>query len=334
MSFPNVLQIAHRGGAGLWPENTLEAFSRAIEAGVDGIELDVHLTLDGIAVIHHDEALKPAIARGADGQWLIPPTPLIKNMTLADLQQYDVGRLRPGSAYGSRYPEQTPVDGARIAPLESLLLLVKEKASADFRLYIELKTAILDLSLSASPEPLAEAVVELVRRHGLERQPIFVSFDWRALSHARTIAPEIANAFTTLPFFQIDPLDPSLAHDAPGSDDALIRSRSAEGAPWSGGYDWRAQRGAGFAERMIRAIAAAPADGWFAWYGDVTGEAMLPAREFGLSVSCWTVDEPDDMRRLAALRVDAILTDRPDRLKFVLGEDPADAGVTPAEGFR
>ncbi|MCF8470803.1 MAG: glycerophosphodiester phosphodiesterase, partial [Parvibaculum sp.] len=41
------LQVAHRGGAGLWPENTMAAFTHALEAGVDGIELDVHLTRDG-----------------------------------------------------------------------------------------------------------------------------------------------------------------------------------------------------------------------------------------------------------------------------------------------
>ncbi|MDO9125933.1 MAG: glycerophosphodiester phosphodiesterase family protein, partial [Parvibaculum sp.] len=70
------LQVAHRGGAGLWPENTMAAFERAIGAGADGIELDVHLTRDGKLAVHHDESLKPAIARGPDGQWLTRPTPL------------------------------------------------------------------------------------------------------------------------------------------------------------------------------------------------------------------------------------------------------------------
>ncbi len=312
------LQIAHRGGAGLWPENTLEAFSRAIEEGVDGVELDVHLTRDGILVIHHDESLKPAIARGPDGLWLSRPTPLIKELTLADLERYDVGRLRPGSRYGSRYPKQTPMDGARIPTLDQLLVLVKEKAGAHFRLYIELKTALLDLSQSASPEELASAAVTLVRHHQLETQTTFVSFDWRALARAKSLAPEIANAFTTLPFHEIDPADSSANADKPGTEGALIRTASARGAPWCAGYDWHAQRGSSFAKCMIRAIAAAPADGWFAWYGDVTPETVELARNFGLTVSCWTVDDPADMRRLAGLGVDAILTDRPDTLKVVL----------------
>ncbi|HCX66954.1 MAG TPA: hypothetical protein DHK64_05290, partial [Rhodobiaceae bacterium] len=45
------LHVAHRGGAGLWPENTMVAFERAIAAGADGIELDVHLSRDGLLVV-------------------------------------------------------------------------------------------------------------------------------------------------------------------------------------------------------------------------------------------------------------------------------------------
>ena len=49
--------FAHRGFSGKYPENTLLAFRKAIEAGADGIELDVHLSCDGIPVIIHDETL-------------------------------------------------------------------------------------------------------------------------------------------------------------------------------------------------------------------------------------------------------------------------------------
>lgn len=313
-----VLKIAHRGGAGLWPENTMEAFERAITAGADGIELDVHLSADGILVVHHDESLKPSIARGTDGQWLTRPTPLLKDLSFAELQRYDIGRLRPGAGYAARYPEQTSFDGAHIPALRNVYELVKAKAPADFRLYVELKTALLDLSQSADPEALADAAVALTREHGLSEQVTFVSFDWRALAHARKIAPDIGNAFTTLPFYQIDPHDPSAALDKPGSEHEQLRTASAEGAPWAAGFDWRGQEGPDFSTRMLKAIAAAPADGWFAWHGDVTPAAMAFCREAGLSVSCWTVDEEAEMRRLAELGVDAILTDRPDRLSKAL----------------
>lgn len=313
------LQVAHRGGAGLWPENTMAAFARAIEAGADGIELDVHLTSDGQLVVHHDESLKPAIARGPDGQWLTRPTPLLKELTFKDLGDYDIGRLRSDARYAARYPEQTAIDGERIPLLADVYDLVKNRAKPGFRLYVELKTALLDLSQSADPVELADAAVALTREHGLEATVTFVSFDWRALARAKEQAPGILNAFTMLPFFQIDPSDPAAQRDKPGSEDEAVRRASAEGAPWANGYDWRHADGATFSERMLRAIAAAPADGWFAWHGDVTSEAAALAAELGLAVSCWTVDDEAEMKRLAALGVEAILTDRPDRLAKVLG---------------
>jgi glycerophosphoryl diester phosphodiesterase len=315
---PKPLQIAHRGGTGLWPENTIEAFTHAIDAGADGIELDVHLSRDGLLVVHHDESLKPAIARGPNGKWLDRPTPLIKDLTYAELQRYDIGQLRPGSTYGARYPDQTPIGGAAIPRLEDALAVAKSHAKPDFHIYVELKTALLDLTQSAAPEPLADAAVALVRRMGMDHRVTFVSFDWRALAHAKKIAPDIPNAFTTLPFFQIDPDDASAARDKPGSEDVAIRAASASGAPWAAGHDWRDQTGPTFAARMLKAIGAAPANGWFAWAGDVTAETMALAKELDLKVSCWTVDEPAEMQRLAKLGVDAILTDRPDRLRATL----------------
>ena len=312
------LHVAHRGGAGLWPENTMAAFTRAIAAGADGIELDIHLTRDGKLVVHHDESLKPAIARGPDGAWLTRPTPLLKNLTHDEMRAYDIGRLRPGARYGARYPDQVPADGERIPLLAEVYALVKEKAKTGFRLYVELKTALLDLSQSADPHELADAAVALTREYGLEETVTFVSFDWRALARAKEIAPSIRNAFTTLPFFQVDPEDASARRDEPGSEDDLIRKASAAGAPWANGHDWRLQSGAAFAERMLRAIAAGPADGWFAWHGDVTPANAALARELGLAVSCWTVDVEAEMKRLAALGVEAILTDRPDRLAKAL----------------
>ena len=52
------LAFAHRGGARLWPENTLEAFRGALAAGFRYIETDLHMTRDGVIVIHHDERLE------------------------------------------------------------------------------------------------------------------------------------------------------------------------------------------------------------------------------------------------------------------------------------
>ncbi|MBT8330937.1 MAG: hypothetical protein KJP06_01290, partial [Deltaproteobacteria bacterium] len=111
----NVYVIGHRGSAGLMPENTLAGFSRACELGVDAVELDVLVSADGEIVVYHDFRLKPDLTRKPDGLWLnsgLPPA--IRDLQLADLKRYDVGRLKPGSRYSRRYPEQQSADGERI----------------------------------------------------------------------------------------------------------------------------------------------------------------------------------------------------------------------------
>src|SRR5436189_125773 len=63
---PRPLVFAHRGGAALAPENTIEAFDHALALGADGFELDVRLSRDGIAVVHHDRTLdRTTRVRGA-----------------------------------------------------------------------------------------------------------------------------------------------------------------------------------------------------------------------------------------------------------------------------
>ena len=84
--------IGHRGAAGLLPENTIAGFKKAMEIGVDTIELDIRLTSDNEAVVYHDSRLNPAITRDTDGKW-IKERHLIKELTLSEVQSYDVGKL-------------------------------------------------------------------------------------------------------------------------------------------------------------------------------------------------------------------------------------------------
>ena len=76
---PRPLVIAHQGGDGLWPSNTLFAFEHATELGVDVLEMDIHMTKDGVLVVSHDET----VDRLTDG------TGLIKEMTLSEVQALD-----------------------------------------------------------------------------------------------------------------------------------------------------------------------------------------------------------------------------------------------------
>src|SRR5262245_22053429 len=81
----------HRGARGLAPENTLNAFARALEIGVTTLETDLAVTKDGVLVLSHDPLLNPDITRGPGNRWLNSPTPAIHTLTLDELQRFDVG---------------------------------------------------------------------------------------------------------------------------------------------------------------------------------------------------------------------------------------------------
>jgi glycerophosphoryl diester phosphodiesterase len=184
------LNIAHRGGAQLMPENTLAAFADALARGCDGIELDVQLSADGVAVVHHDYRLNPGYCRGPEGHWLRGETPRIKDLTLLQLQAHDVGRPAPGSDYAHAHPGVTPVDGARIPTLAEVVALAQGKA---LQLFVELKSGLSPDS--ADPEALADAALAMGGGH-LD-QVIFVGFDWRGLARVRRRAPKARCWFTT-----------------------------------------------------------------------------------------------------------------------------------------
>ena len=95
----------HRGARGLAPENTLAGFARALAIGVSTLELDLGVTADYRLVVIHDSRLDPATTRGPDGRWLTPPTPAVRELMLAQLRQFDVGRLEPASRLRRLLPE-------------------------------------------------------------------------------------------------------------------------------------------------------------------------------------------------------------------------------------
>jgi len=165
-----VWNIAHRGGAQLMPENTLAAFADAMARGCDGAELDVQLSRDGVAVVHHDFRLKAGLAR-KDGVWLTEPGPRIKDLTLEELRQYDVGTAQPGGDYARSHP-LLKATSARVPTLEEVAALTSGR---DFLLFVELKC---DASAdSANPVALADAAYAIAGD-----QAIYVGFDWRALA--------------------------------------------------------------------------------------------------------------------------------------------------------
>jgi glycerophosphoryl diester phosphodiesterase len=183
------LNIAHRGGAALRPENTLAAFRHAIALGCDGAELDVQLSADGMAVVHHDFRLNPALTR-KDGAWLAGETPRIKDLTLDRLRSFDLGRADPASDYARKHPLLEVADGARIPTLAEVGALAWPKP---FTLLVELKSSTDPQS--ADPVALADAALAVMRDQ-LDRT-IFVGFDWRGLARVKSRAPDARCWFTT-----------------------------------------------------------------------------------------------------------------------------------------
>ncbi len=298
------LNIAHRGGADLWPENTLAAFEGAIAIGADGAELDVHLSRDGELVVYHDEALKPEITRELDGAWLESTGPLLKTMSFDGLRAYDVGRLKPGTSYAARHPRQSPADGQRIPALREVIQLAKTR-SRTFALWIELKTDLMRPHRGADPEALAEAAVALVRQESFAARTVFVSFDWRALKRAKALAPEIPAFATTLPLSWFGPGSPPTEHGPPPQKQLdSLRAAVAAGAPWEAGCGLAAN---GSAPAAAKALGA---DGWFPFHHDLTADSAAEARGLGLRLAAWTVPQ-DRFAEMTSLAADAVCTDDP-----------------------
>ncbi len=187
----------HRGARGIAPENTLAGFAAALGAGVDTLELDVGVTRDGVVVVCHDRRLNPDVARGPDGRWIEAPGPLLRSLTYAALQRYDVGRLRPDSAYAARFPEQRPVDGQRIPRLADLFALVEKSGNARVRFNIETKLSPSAPDETLAPEPFARALIAEIRAAGMQARTSVQSFDWRTLRVVEREAPEIPTVYLT-----------------------------------------------------------------------------------------------------------------------------------------
>ena len=287
----------HRGARGLAPENTLPAFERALALGVTTLELDIAITSDGVPVISHEPKLNPDITRDASGRFLEQWGPAIHAMTWAQLQAYDVGRLKPGTEYARQFPDQTPVDGTRIPRLSDLFDLVKRSGDGRVRFDIETKLNPERPEETLAPEPFARALVDEIRKAGMASRAQIQSFDWRTLQVVQKIAPEIASVYLTI----------QRRFDNVGAG-------RPEGSAWTAGFQYRDH---GSVPKMIK---AAGGSGWSAYFDDLDAQKVKEAQALGLKVLAWTVNDPAVMARVLGYGVDGLITDRPDRARKLLEE--------------
>ncbi|RYY99853.1 MAG: glycerophosphodiester phosphodiesterase [Comamonadaceae bacterium] len=280
----------HRGARGLAPENTLPAFERALEIGVDTLELDIGVTADGVVVVMHDPSLNPAIARDASGQWLAGARgPLVRSLTLAQLQAYDVGRIQPGSAYARTFDTQQGRDGVRVPTLAQVFAQVKARGADAVRFNIETKIHPGQPDDTVAAEPMVQALLQVVRDAGVMPRVTLQSFDWRTLQLAQRLQPGIRTAYLTV---------------------QTANNDNVRDGAWTGGL--RLADHGGSVPRLVKAAGGAV---WSPNNGAVTEALVKEAQALGLQVIPWTVNAPADMDRLLGWGVDGIITDYPDRLR-------------------
>ena len=279
----------HRGARGLLPENTLPSFKKALEIGVDTIECDMAVTKDDVVVIHHDLWLNPDTTRGPDGQWLASRGPAIRDLTFAELQRYDVGRIKPGTKYAAGFPDQQPVDGTRIPKLSDLFDLVKASGNTKVGFDCETKLSPLEPEATLAPEAFAKRVIAEIRQHGMAKRTMVQSFDWRTLQVIQKEAPEIRTMYLSSP--------------------RTLKAEGGKPSPWLAGFTPEAHGS------VPKAVKAAGGRIWAPNQTFLTPELLAEARSLGITVIPWTVNDPAMMDKLLAMGVDGIISDYPDRVK-------------------
>ena len=150
---------AHRGASGYAPENTLDAFRKAVEMGADGIELDVQMTKDGELVVIHDET----IDRVSNGKgW-------VKDYTYEELKKFN---------FNKTHLEYTKEE---IPTLEQVYLLIKP---TNLTINVEIKTGIVFYP------GIEERVLELTERLGMKERVIYSSFNHYTIRKIKELDPQ------------------------------------------------------------------------------------------------------------------------------------------------
>jgi glycerophosphoryl diester phosphodiesterase len=166
---PGVQVIAHRGGAGLRPEETLEAYDHAARLGADILEIDARATADGAIVCLHDAT----VDRTTDGSGAVA------TLTLAELRRLDAG-YRWTQDGGRTFPYRGK--GLQVPTLEEVL-----KRHARSRMVIEMKVRTPDF---------ARSLCSLARDAGMAQRVLVASFDDATLDAFRQSCPDVATSMS------------------------------------------------------------------------------------------------------------------------------------------
>lgn len=234
---------AHRGFSGKYPENTMLAFEKAIDAGCEGIEFDVHLIKDDSLVIMHDET----IDRTTDGKGFL------KDYTYKELKRFDAS-----AGFKGEYGEN------RIPLLREYFELVADIPG--FMTNIELKTGQFEYPT------IEDKVISMVEQYKLEDRVIISSFNHYTVLRSRKRNPEIRTGFLS--------------------------------------GDWLVGFGAYARQNSVECCHPC-------WY-TLTQENVDEMKSQGRVINTWTVNNYEDIRRLADMGIDGLIGNYPDRMVELL----------------
>lgn len=245
------LVIAHRGDSAHRPENTLSSFASALEVGAEVVEFDAHLTKDGHVVVIHDVTLD----RTTDGHGRVT------DLTLQEIRAVSAG-------YPARFGDR--FRGERVPTLAEVLGFLRDRSKA----MIEIKS---DSVTDDAEGGIEVRVVEEIRRSGMEKDAVLISFDRRALVRCRSAAPDIMRGHL---FARVEP-----------------------GEVLAGA-------------REVACELVMPEKGM------LSDDLRDRAREAGLKVATWVVDDPAELEQLARFDLYGIGSNRPGVLLDAV-RDPA-----------
>ncbi len=263
---------AHRGGAGLWPENTLTSMTNAVLMGVNTLELDLQVSKDGQIVVSHDAYFHPRYATRPDGTEVKADDPkeYLYTMPYDSIAKYDVGK-RASVVWPGK--EQSPA----VKPLASELIdsvetLVSDHKLSPMRYNIEIKCKKGKDEGANWPEyhDFVDKCMELLLSKDLGDRLVVQCFDVRALNYMHEKYPQVKLSY-------------------------LISKKDTDWGTYMGKLeftpDWLSPE-----------------------YTTVDKNMVDKCHKAGIKLVPWTVDDKSEIKRMIDLKVDAIISNYPDRV--------------------
>jgi glycerophosphoryl diester phosphodiesterase len=196
-AFSQIEVQGHRGWRGIYPENSNEGFIRALEIGVDVLELDVVMSKDGHPVVSHEPWMNRTICRGADNRKISRCKKVnLYNLTLEEIQSYDCGKWGHPD-----FPQQrlrSSVKPSLAQALEATETWLDEHPGLLAGYNIEIKREKgWDNRYCPPLETYCDAVVRVIRDAGIAERCVLQSFDPEVLEYLHRFAPDIPLALLT-----------------------------------------------------------------------------------------------------------------------------------------